>query len=295
MNNTLANFDDHWDYANPADTEKKFKEFLAAAEQARNLSYSLQLLTQIARAQGLQGKFEVAHKTLDRVEPFAATEKVVHMRYLLERGRVFNSAGDPKNAVDLFQKAWTLGEATGEDFHRIDAAHMIAIVQTEPVDQLLWNNKARELAEKSDQPKAKKWLGSLYNNIGWTYHDIRDYDQALSIFQDALALRQDEGKPGPIRIARWCVARTLRSLNRIEEALKIQQELLAEYEAAGEKDGFVYEELAECLLRLEQHGKARQYFALALKELAQMSWLAESEPERLARLKKLGQASAEDS
>lgn len=289
MNNTLTNFDDLWDYDNPADTEKRFQALLAAAEEARDLSYTLQLLTQIARAQGLQGQFDAAHKTLDRVEPFAATEKVVHMRYLLERGRVFNSSGDPKTAAELFQKAWTLGEATGEDFHRIDAAHMLAIVQKDPEDQLAWNNRALKLAEQSTQPRAKNWLGSLYNNIGWTYHDIRDYDQALTVFQDALAFRQDQGKPGPIRIARWCVARTLRSLNRIEEALKIQQELLAELDQAGEKDGFVYEELGECLLRLEQRDKARKYFALALKELAQMSWLAESEPERLARLKKLAQ------
>jgi tetratricopeptide (TPR) repeat protein len=289
MTNTLPNFDDLWDYDNPADTEKRFRELLAAAEEARDLSYTLQLLTQIARAQGLQGQFEAAHKTLDRVEPHVSEAPVVEIRYLLERGRVFNSSGDSKSAADLFQKAWTLGEATGEDFHRIDAAHILAIVQTDPEDQMAWNNRALQLAEQSTQRRAKNWLGSLYNNIGWTYHDIRDYDQALTVFQDALDFRQDQGKPGPIRIARWCVARTLRSLNRIEEALKIQQELLAELDQVGEKDGFVYEEVAECLLLLEHHDDARQCFALAYEELSKMSWLAESEPERLARLKKLAQ------
>ena len=52
------------------------------------------------------------------------------------------------------------------------------------------------------------------------------------------------------RIARWCVARCLRSLDRTEEALAEQQALAAELEAIGETDAYVAEEIAECLSAL---------------------------------------------
>jgi hypothetical protein len=93
-----------------------------------------------------------------------------------------------------------------------------------------------------------------------------------------------------IRIARWCVARTLRSLNRVEEALSRQMELKEEFDASGENDGYVHEEIGECLLLLNRAKEARPYFAKAHKYLSQDARLAEKEPERLARLKELGSA-----
>jgi len=62
----------------------------------------------------------------------------------------------------------------------------------------------------------------------------------LDVFQKALQWREEQGKVKPIRIARWCVGRTLRSLGRIEQALEIQQALLEEHERVGEKDGYIY-------------------------------------------------------
>ena len=51
-------------------------------------------------------------------------------------------------------------------------------------------------------PHAKKWLGSLYNNIGWTYHDLQQYEAALAIFQKALVWRATtQGQPRETQIA----------------------------------------------------------------------------------------------
>jgi len=91
-----------------------------------------------------------------------------------------------------------------------------------------------------------------------------------------------------IRIAQWSVARALRSLNRIEEALSKQLALKEEYEAVGQNDGFVFEEIGECLLALDRAKEARPYFGKAYEILSQDTWLAEEKPARLARLKKLG-------
>lgn len=285
-------FHEIWDYSKPAETEQRFREMLPEAEAAGDPSYLAQLLTQLARTQGLQRRFDAAHEILDRVEANLAPDlTVARIRYQLERGRTFNSSGEKERARPLFVDAWEMASAAGEEFHAVDAAHMMGIAGETAESQLEWNLKAVEAAEKASSPRARQWLGSLYNNIGWTYHDMGDYEQALATFRQALRWREEAipKQPVPIRIAKWCVARTLRSLNRLEEALVMQKALLAEWDAAGgEQDGFVFEELGECLLALGREEEARSYFAQAYNLLAKDAWLVDAEPERLQRLQELG-------
>lgn len=136
------------------------------------------------------------------------------------------------------------------------------------------------------------WLGSLYNNLGWTFHDQGNFARALDLFEKAVHFRAAQNQPKQLLIARWCVARCLRSLGRMEEALARQRALHAEHSAAGSRDGFVLEELGECLLALGRAEEARLFFAQAHAGLAQDQWLVEGEPARLARLKALGEGQA---
>ena len=284
----FLDFDALWDYSDPHKTETKFREILLQIPES-NPAY-LELLTQIARTQGLQQKFDKAHQTLDQVErrlgDYATRAKI---RYYLERGRVFNSSGHPAEARPFFEQALDMAKELLEDFYAVDALHMLAIVSS-PASALDLNLQAIQLAESSGQEKARGWLGSLYNNTGWSYHDMGDYESALKIFQKAEAVRRLKGSVNEIRIAQWCVARSLRSLKRVEEALSKQITLKAEYEAAGESDGYVFEELGECLLALDRAQEAQPYFAKAHELLSQDVWLAEKEPERINRLKNLGAA-----
>ncbi|MAT95748.1 MAG: hypothetical protein CL608_01165 [Anaerolineaceae bacterium] len=279
-----------WDYNDPAGTAVRFQELLPEVEASADRAYHVELLSQLARTHSLRRQFAEAHQLLDEAETMLTGAMIVpKMRCLLERGRAFNSAGDPERALPLFHEAFALGTAVTPqaDFHTIDAAHMIAIAEPETSDQLKWNEKALALAEATPDKRAAGWLGSLYNNLGWTYHDRGEYNRALSIFEKALAWREanHQDKPETIRIARWCVGRTLRSLNRLEEALALQQALLAE---DGLSDGFVYEELGECLWALDRREEARPYFVQAYAELSKLDWLVTSEPERLERLARLG-------
>ncbi|HVO68859.1 MAG TPA: tetratricopeptide repeat protein [Aggregatilineaceae bacterium] len=284
----LADFDRLWDYDHPGKTEQRFRELLPLAVASGNTAYRAELLTQIARTLGLQQKFDEAQRTLDEVDALLADGLArPRIRCLLERGRVLNSSGAPDRARPLFVEAWEQAQQAGEDALAVDAAHMVAIVE-EGQAALDWNLKALHLAETSSQERARKWLASLYNNIGWTYHDMGQYEVALDTFQKALRLRVSDGSPEPIRIARWCVARALRSLGRVEEALAMQQALLEEAATAGEKPGYTYEELGECLLLLDRQAEAAPYFAQAYAVLSQDPWLARNEPERLNRLKELG-------
>lgn len=282
---TLANFDDLWDYNNPAETEKKFRALLPEAE--KELAYHLEVLTQIARTHSLRRDFEAAHQLLDEVYNWITADlKQVYVRYLLERGRTFNSSGSPNEAYSLFLEAWEKALSIDAAYHAVDAAHMLGIAAPSE-ERLSWNLKALKLAEESEGTRANKWCGSLYNNIGWAYHDQKAYETALSYFQKALEWQEKTENLENIKIAKWCIGRTLRSLGRVEEALALQKNLLAEIEASGGNDGFTNEEVGECLRLLNKAEEARPYFAKAYQLLSQDTWLVAEEPERLERLEKL--------
>ena len=172
-------------------------------------------------------------------------EPELTVRVLLERGRVLNSRGEPEDARPLFE--WALDEAqkSGFDHLAIDALHMVAIVAA-PDEQDELNRRALELAASSDDPRARQWRASLLNNIGWTAFDAGRYDEALTVFEEALDARQAQGKTVEIQVARWCVARTLRTVGRVDEALAIQLSLADEHAAAGTSDPYVDEEIAAC-------------------------------------------------
>jgi tetratricopeptide (TPR) repeat protein len=288
----LSAFDALWNYDDLAGTEAQFRQLLPQARASGDPSHLAELLTQIARTEGLQQRFEDAHRTLDEVESLLETAgDRARVRYFLERGRAFNSAHRRVEARLLFLGAWELAKALGEDFYAVDAAHMMAIV--EPADgSLEWNLRAIELAERSDSPAARGWLGSLYNNLGWTYHDLGRYDDALATFEQGLTWQRQAGKEREGRIATWTVARTLRSLERYEEALEMQQQHLRTLERAGESGAFAHEEIGECLLALGREEEARPHFAQAYALLADDPWLRRDETERLNRLAALGRVSA---
>lgn len=287
----LPEFDALWDYANPARTEELFRTLLPQAEASGDISYRLQLQTQIARALGLQRKFAEAHALLDEVEQALQPDHhLPRVRYLLERGRVYNSSRDAIRAKPLFAHATELARSRGFDGFAVDALHMLAIVESEPAAQLEWNFAAMKLAEASADESARKWLASLYNNIGWTYYEAGRFDEALDVFQKAVQHRIDAGKPRPLRVAHYAVGKTLRALKKYDEALAIQQQQLAAAEAAGEPDGFINEEIGECLLAKEQPEQAKPHLHKAFELLSKDEWLMEKEPQRIARLRELSGA-----
>ena len=280
-------FDKLWNYGDPAATEKLFRDKLAERSDA-DADYRAQLVTQIARAQGLQRKFDEAHATLDEAAKLITPkEPVAKVRLLLERGRVFNSSGSPDKAKPFFEDALKAAEAARADFYAVDAAHMLGIV-TKGDASVRWNEKAMAMAEASSDERARKWLGPLYNNLGWTYHDAGEFEKALDLFQRGLKFRQAQKQEAETLIARWAVARALRSLKRGDEALAMQLELEKAHAAKGSADGYVFDEIAECLMLLKRDAEAKPYFAKAYAELSKDEWLKANEAKRLERLAELG-------
>jgi tetratricopeptide (TPR) repeat protein len=96
-------------------------------------------------------------------------------------------------------------------------------------------------------------------------------------------------RPLQTRIAKWSIAKTYRMMGNLDTALTMQRELEREWSESVEKqDGYVYEEIAECLTSLGRPDEATPYFAKAYTLLSTDPWLVRDEPERLARLRDLG-------
>jgi tetratricopeptide (TPR) repeat protein len=131
-------------------------------------------------------------------------------------------------------------------------------------------------------------LPALLNNHAWNLHDEGSYAAALTVFREAETAWLATGQQPQGRIARWSVARCLRSLGRFDEALAIQRALEQEWAAAGAADGYVFEELAELLDATGRPAEAKPYFRRAADELGKDAWFVANEPRRMARLRERG-------
>jgi tetratricopeptide (TPR) repeat protein len=243
-----------WDFSRPEVSEQRFRRELERAHG----DDALILQTQIARTYGLRKDFGTARKILRQIEPDVASAGAeAKARFQLELGRSYASAThdaeqltpeDKARARQAFEAALGVARDARLDGLAIDAIHMFAFLDTSPADQLKWGQAALEVVLASTQPGAKGWEASIRNNIGYALHQLGRYAEALGQFQLAVVLRERGTDPEATRIAYWMVAWTLRSLQRLDEALAIQLRLERESEAAGKPDPYVFEEL-EALYR----------------------------------------------
>lgn len=225
-----------WDFDDPAGSEQRFR---AAADLAEGTD-RLVLMTQVARALGLQERYDEGHALLDHL---AVDDPEVATRASLERGRLLRSAGLTEQAGPHFEAAAATAAAAGLEALRVDALHMVALAA--PVEeQRRLTEEALAVARSSSDQAARDWDASLLNNLGMVHADAGDWSAALAAFEEALAARERVGDIGRIRVARWMVGWALRNLGRTDEARVLQTALKAELVAAGEEDPYVDEELA---------------------------------------------------
>ena len=301
---TLENFDDVWGLlGDPIAVEAKLVELLQTAKTASDQSIYPQILSQIALAQGMQQKFSEAHATLDKAQAALTQDShIAEVRILLDRGKVFQQSEHLPNARDYFEQSYYLATKYGFDSYAIDAAHMIAVISEDNTDKIHWNELAIKLANKTDNPKARSWLGSLYNNLGQNLLDDRQYENALDAFTRTLKYREEEGLIVNIRVANWAIGCALRRLGRLDEALQIQLSLFDEYEALNKEGnlgmpievydslrGFVCEELAEIYDAKSNKEKSTCFARLAFDDLSKSKdpIFVKSVANRLKRLEQI--------
>ena len=110
-----------WDFDDLDASEGRFR---AQLEQEATDAGRAEVLTQLARIEGLRGRFEQCDTLLDEAEALGGAEA----RVLLERGRRERSSGRPGAGLAQFEQAFEQARTSGEDVLAVDAAHMLAIV-----------------------------------------------------------------------------------------------------------------------------------------------------------------------
>ena len=172
------------------------------ASEARFRALRAEALTQLARVEGLRGRFDEGDRLLDEVEE---DDPRVRIRVELERGRLRRSGGDKEAALPLFESAFAHAVEAGEDWLAGDAAHMCALAAPDRAGFVEWTNRGIELAGSSEA--ASYWLGPLLNNLGWEHFDAGEHQLALDAFERALEVRlRDPDNPAAIEHAREAVA-----------------------------------------------------------------------------------------
>jgi tetratricopeptide (TPR) repeat protein len=233
--------DAYWEYSDPAASEERFRAALGSAKGDERL----EIMTQVARSYGLRKRFDEAHAILDEMRPqLDHVGPRVTARYQLERGRIFNSAGRKDEARVQFLAALDTASRAKETGLAVDAIHMVAITYQGTAQGLEWNDKGLALARASTDPKAQSLVAAMLNNSAWDLFAMKRHDEALARFREAEAAWIARGKPMQIHIAKWSVARCLRSMGRHDEALAILHALEAEDRAAGKPDPYVQSEIA---------------------------------------------------
>ena len=286
-------FDHLWNYSQPEITVEQFRSLIDIIKAHEDKTLYPQLLTQIARCETLLRNFESASLALQEaiviIEQLQDIDKPLpSTRYFLEKGRWENWHQESDRGKSSFLLALNIAMLHSLDFYAVDAMHMLGIVcQSE--ESLEWNKKAMLYAEKSTDLKAKSWLGALYNNIGWTYHSKEDFNAALECFLKSEMWFKERKRLEESLIAKWSAAKMMRLLGRIGEALLVHYECAEQRKLANlEHDGYIAEEIGECLLSLNKIDDATPFFASAYTILCEDNWFAQHEFARLERLKQLG-------
>ena len=176
-----------WDFEDVDGSRQRFRAQLE--EEATDVGRA-EVLTQLARADGLQDRFAEGDLLLDEAEELAGFEALVRARIDLERGRLRRSSDDAEASLPLFEASFENALAIPHEFIAVDAAHMAALAAPDLETRMTWSERAIELAQTSDDPDVTYWLGSLFNNVGWDFFDAGDYRTALDWFERALAERE---------------------------------------------------------------------------------------------------------
>jgi len=191
-----------WDFDDLDATESRFRVQL---EHEGDDAGRAEVLTQLARVEGLRDDFDGCERLLSEAEALAGASAVAKVRIDLERGRKLRSSGDPEGALPLFEAAFSRACESGEHYFAGDAVHMCALaVGYDRAAMEEWTQRGLDLGER--EASAAYWAGPLLNNLGWAYFDAGEHEHALELFERALEVRRrDPGNPDAISFAEEAV------------------------------------------------------------------------------------------
>ena len=199
--NTLPDITTLWKHSDPAASQAAFMELMPGAETGGNISFNVTLLTQVARAQGLQRNHEAANASLDRAKRMldeGNPQELQHalVSYLLERGRVYRASGYEDRAEDYFLEAYEMALDAEEIAMAVDAAHMLGLTLQgkESVD---WFSRALKHASSGINAQVRRWEAPLCELLGRIYAEEGRSDEAKRLFESAVILRSRQPAQAP--------------------------------------------------------------------------------------------------
>lgn len=148
-----------------------------------------EVLTQLARVQGLRDDFSAGEHLLAEAERLAGGSVAARLRIDLERGRLLRSSGDSGAALPLFVRAYESALAATKQSLAADAAHMAALAAPDHAGRLAWTQRGIDIAAASGDREVAYWLGPLLNNLGVEHAESGEHEAALDAFERALEVR----------------------------------------------------------------------------------------------------------
>ena len=272
-----------WDFDDLDATERRLR---AALTEEATPEGRAEVLTQLARVDGLRGDIDAGAQLLEEAAELAGTSGVAVARIDLERGRLRRTSGDRQAALTLFESAYVSAVDAGAWFIAADAAHMAALAAPGRERFVEWTERGLALAD--EHTEAAYWAGPLQNNLGWERYEAGELDQVLDAFERALYARErDPGSGQALALARYAVGKTLRALGRSADAVPLL-ELAVRWAVVEDKpDGWFHEELAEEYAAVGRADEAREQARLALPLLVVADPSFETERERSRHLRAL--------
>jgi tetratricopeptide (TPR) repeat protein len=198
-----------------AEAVERYRRCSELAAKEGNRATQAEALAQIARCYSIEGKLDQGRPWLERAEKLGSTDDPQAWSCLLcVRGIFQRESGDKVKAKATFEEMYRYSVEKNLLGRAIDAIHHIAIV-VPPDEQPAWALKGIDAAERL---KDDSWLAVLWNNLGATYEDLKQYDKMVDAYLKAREYHHKSGTPLQEMIADWGVGHGYRLAGKLAEA-----------------------------------------------------------------------------
>ena len=201
-----------------------FKQAAEVAEAQNDGATLVQALCMVARGYLIRELRDDGLPWIERAGNLATAEQPAGWsRYLGVRGRFEWQEDNNATATATFREMYDYCLEHSLHNRAIDAAHMVAITGTQD-EQIFWAKKGIVAAE---QGEVDGWLGPLWNNLGATYDEAGQYDEALEAYTRARHYHWKVGDEHAKLAADWAVGKTYRRLGQPATAAQWLRPVLA--------------------------------------------------------------------
>jgi tetratricopeptide (TPR) repeat protein len=226
MKSELKRADEMFNAGDYAKAGELFERIATSADETGDTEAFVEASAMRARSHLAVGDADKGRPWLSRAKGMASRSVPSGWsRYMAVKGRFEWKDGDNESASRTFRELFDYCEEHELWERAVDAANMVSITGDESL-KLDWSLRGIEMAERGDMTG---WLGPLWNNLGWNYHDAGRYEEALDALVKARDYHYMKEAELPRLIADYSVAHVKMKQGRLEEA---QSEMLSVLEWA---------------------------------------------------------------